>query len=760
MSTCRFSVVVLFTATLTIAQAPIVGSTKWSTDGYIEYVVGNAPIFITAGHGGDLKPPAIANRTYGVTTQDRNTLELAREFADDLAQRFGLRPHLVLCHLHRSKLDANRAIVEAAQGDPLAEAAYLAFHQFCDDARAHVLSTWGYGIYLDLHGHGHPENWVELGYRLTSTQLALPNNTLAHSSYISQSTMRSAGSQGGTFFPELLRGATSLGGHLQSGGYNSVPSPTFPDPAGGNYFRGGFNVANYGSLDGTAVDGVQIEAPWSLRSTTLVRTPFLSRVGGWLETFFVNFRGTNPTLGGRITVEASDRVASENGGRGTFVIRRTGNLSSSRTLPLHWNGTATAGSDYVAVPTSVFFPAGFAEVSIDIDVLDDVLAEGDELVELWLPVGNDIGVPNRAAIVVYDNEPNVQLALQLAFESTAGGLISDDSGNDRNGSLAPFGSAPSLVSGHFGNALHFDGINDRANFADFPYSSAGAFSLAFWFRTSDVTSSGYRYVLSHGGLNRPHRLSVYFKQSTGALRTGLIFDNDLTALDVLDVTRDLRDGQWHHYALVATPDELVQVYIDGERETAAQYLGNVLDPTGDLTLGVRSDLSSSSYLNIDLDELSLWNRAIDEVEVALMQSEPGLESMVYPGTGEDLQLSTGVDGPLTSGPREDVKSAAGGGQLTAFYRSPNGTLDGAVAVLAGELFVTGSPLTSPILPYIHLLNPVLVHGPIILSPLGGVWSLTLPPGFAGTSLMLQPVALHASAANGLFIIGDGHEILL
>ena len=140
-----------------------------------------------------------------------------------------------------------------------------------DLPRAAALAQWGYGFYFDLHGHGHPEAWIELGYSLTSAQLALPDGTLAQPTYVNQSSIRSAGSLGATSFPALLRGANSLGGWLQAGGYNSVPSPVNPDPAGGNYFSGGFNVDTYGSSNGTPVDGVQIESPITVRSTVTVR---------------------------------------------------------------------------------------------------------------------------------------------------------------------------------------------------------------------------------------------------------------------------------------------------------------------------------------------------------------------------------------------------------------------------------------------------------------------------------------------------------
>jgi hypothetical protein len=187
------------TAAALISQVPAPGVTRWSLDGYVEYVGGNAPIVISSGHGGDLTPTTIPDRTYGTLTKDTRTIELSRELADRLALRFGLRPHLVICHLARTKVDVNRDIVEGAQGNPFAIAAYTAFHQACADARNAVQSQWSAGMYLDLHGHGHAEGWVELGYNLSGAQLALPDSTLAQPAYVAQSTIRSVGTLVGVF---------------------------------------------------------------------------------------------------------------------------------------------------------------------------------------------------------------------------------------------------------------------------------------------------------------------------------------------------------------------------------------------------------------------------------------------------------------------------------------------------------------------------------------------------------------------------------
>jgi hypothetical protein len=46
----------------------------------------------------------------------------------------------------------------------------------------------------------------------------------------------------------------------------------------------------------------------------------------------------------------------------------------------------------------------------------------------------------------------------------------------------------------------------------------------------------------------------------------------------------------------------------------------------------------------------------------------------------------------------------------------------------------------------------------VLSPAGGLWTIAVPPGLSGLSLMLQPAAIHPAVLNGVFALGDGHEV--
>ena len=91
---------------------------------------------------------------------------------------FGIFPNLGF--FSRSKLDPNRAIEDAAQGSPEAEAAYREFHatirrvqvpinlyreMFQTDKPQKTMGSSG--LLLDFHGQGHGQNSTELGYVYT-----------------------------------------------------------------------------------------------------------------------------------------------------------------------------------------------------------------------------------------------------------------------------------------------------------------------------------------------------------------------------------------------------------------------------------------------------------------------------------------------------------------------------------------------------------------------------------------------------------------
>jgi len=179
--------------------------------------------------------------------------------------------------LHRSKLDPNRAIEDAAQGSPDAEAAYKEFHatirrvqvsinvyrEMFETAKPIQKTMASSGLLLDFHGQGHGQNSTELGYVYRKSDLNEGNLPTEGVSSISSLLTRT-----GLSPQQLLSGPESLGALWEEAGYMAIPSPRQPSPGKDKYYRGGYITQNHGSSNGGVVDAIQLELPVELTNTT------------------------------------------------------------------------------------------------------------------------------------------------------------------------------------------------------------------------------------------------------------------------------------------------------------------------------------------------------------------------------------------------------------------------------------------------------------------------------------------------------------
>ena len=261
------------------------GKSVFGRRNFIEYIPGNLPLVIAVPHGGREKPADIPDRTHGVTDMDANTQELARSIAAVIHARTGRHAHLIICHLHRSKLDANRDRAEAAQGHELAEHAWQEHHAFIETACATVVRQFGVAFLIDLHGHGHPDPRIELGYLHSALDLADCEEVLNSSQAIAASSLRWIVERSELSHVELLRGPESLGAMLEREGFPATPSPRMPVPTE-PFFRGGYTIARHCKSDKN-VTGLQIEANRPrLRDTEENRQAFANALAKVLMVYF------------------------------------------------------------------------------------------------------------------------------------------------------------------------------------------------------------------------------------------------------------------------------------------------------------------------------------------------------------------------------------------------------------------------------------------------------------------------------------------
>ncbi|MGD8276445.1 MAG: hypothetical protein PVH00_00400 [Gemmatimonadota bacterium] len=277
------------------ALAPVPGSTRTGRNGYIEFIAGSLPVIVTAPHGGSLVPAEIPDRTVGTSTRDTNTEELVRTIRQAFSDRVGAAPSIVINRLRRSKLDANREIVEAANGNEHAERAWYEWHAFIEAAKrvASDAGPDGSALYLDIHGHGHTIPRIEIGYLLGPADLALQDEALGQPSIIAKSSIRALANDNGQRFVELVRGPTSLGELLARRGYPAVPSVADPSPGADPYFTGGYNTVRHGSRDGGSVSAIQLELNYpGIRDTETSRQQFAAMLAAAVEEWFVSHLDT------------------------------------------------------------------------------------------------------------------------------------------------------------------------------------------------------------------------------------------------------------------------------------------------------------------------------------------------------------------------------------------------------------------------------------------------------------------------------------
>ncbi len=109
-----------------------------------------------------------------------------------------------------------------------------------------------------------------------------------------------------------------------------------------------------------------------------------------------------------VTVVATDPSASETGlDPGTYTFTRTGgSLNVALYVSFTVSGTATSGTDYSGLGSSVIIPAGATTATATLTPYDDLIVEGTEtaIVTLATDPIYTIGTPNTATISIADND--------------------------------------------------------------------------------------------------------------------------------------------------------------------------------------------------------------------------------------------------------------------------------------------------------------------------------------------------------------------
>lgn len=282
--------IILFSSN-SYAQKWEVGKTYTDQENWTAFIVGDLPLIISVPHGGTTVSPDVPVRNCkdAVTVTDSKTIELVKEIEKAFLEKYNARPFIIISNLSRKNVDQNRAIQEGTCSDKSMEKPWNQFHDYIDTAIVLATKKFGRAIYIDLHGHGHTKQRLELGYSLSADELrSLDSNPKNNSKVASKSSVANLITIDKTKdINQLLIGDNAFGTLITKAGFDAVPSKQDVAPLEGDkYFNGGYNTRRYTSSKYPNVFGWQIESNFKGVRDAAGRPAFANAFAEVMDNYF------------------------------------------------------------------------------------------------------------------------------------------------------------------------------------------------------------------------------------------------------------------------------------------------------------------------------------------------------------------------------------------------------------------------------------------------------------------------------------------
>jgi hypothetical protein len=198
------------------------------------------------------------------------------------------------------------------------------------------------------------------------------------------------------------------------------------------------------------------------------------------------------------------------------------------------------------------------------------------------------------------------------------GNANDESGNGNDGMV--YGA--SLTSDRFGNnnkAYLLNGINNYINVVN-PISgilsfNGNAFSISCWVKSNDI----YKPIVDKAiGANTNGDYFLWIG-NTGKGYAGLVgSDSDSWRKSNSNINND----SWMHVTTVFTSPTIIDIYINGDLDNDSSQLFNfnLTGGNSDLRFGKGHTNFGDVYLDGQIDDIGIWNRALTEEEITSLYS--------------------------------------------------------------------------------------------------------------------------------------------
>jgi hypothetical protein len=188
-----------------------------------------------------------------------------------------------------------------------------------------------------------------------------------------------------------------------------------------------------------------------------------------------------------------------------------------------------------------------------------------------------------------------------SFDEGSGTTAYDSSGNNDNGAI--YGAT--WTSGKFGEALSFDGIDDRVDLGQMSWiKGAREFSIEAWIKPRLQPAPYFDYVFQKTQtvtLNRNYLTWWNESGSWGTCGGGIVPDDIWTHIA----------GTWDG----DNPTETIKFYVNGVLASTAASGGRLGDPAYDRPASFGGETIYGRYFNGTIDEVKIYDRALSAGEV-------------------------------------------------------------------------------------------------------------------------------------------------
>jgi len=217
-----------------------------------------------------------------------------------------------------------------------------------------------------------------------------------------------------------------------------------------------------------------------------------------------------------------------------------------------------------------------------------------------------------AGLVIISSSVKAQvdgsLVLYLPFDEGSGDVAKDFSQYHNDGAV----KGPKWVSGKFGKALEFDGVDDIVDCGNNKVLNVpNAMTLEAWVKPLKIHTSWIRIIQKCSVAGVRESWALIFMEASQKIRVEFFKGGTQRKVDALT---DVPLLSWSHVA--GTYDgRSLKLYLNGVLDSTSDFPTQMDIGTNDLNVIVGASIDDPRYFAGVIDEVRVWDRALSEKEI-------------------------------------------------------------------------------------------------------------------------------------------------